>query len=114
MAVVGGTQAAGLVPLRVMGGQRWMDAGARATKGEGEVEAGEVVEEVAEEEESPFLYGWSEMKQEGEEEGRTGGVEKEMMEGEGQMWEVEVVGMEVEVVGMEAEVVVEELMEDQG
>lgn len=87
-----------------------MDAGAKATKEEGEVEVGEVV---VEEEDSAFLYGWIEMKQEGEEEGWTGGVEEEM-EGEGQMWEVEVVGMEVEVVGTEAVVVVEELMEDQG
>lgn len=106
MVAAGGTRALGLAPPRAMGEQRWMDARARATKGEEEVEAGEVGE-VEAEEESYFLYGWSEMKQEGQEEGRKDVVEEEMKEGEEQMWEVGVVGME--------EVVVEEeLKEDQG
>ncbi len=58
MVAVGGTRAAGLVPQRVMGGQRWMDGGVRVIKGAGEVEV--EVEEVEDEEECPaLLYGWS-------------------------------------------------------
>lgn len=63
MVVAGERQVAGLVPLRGMGGQRWMDAGVMVTKGEAEVEV-EVVGEVAveEEEESAFPFGWGEIK----------------------------------------------------
>ena len=79
-----------------------MDAGARATKGEGEEEAG-VEEEVGDEVEQEFLYGWSEMKQKGEGEAWKDVLEEEIKE---QMWEVEVAEMQVGAG--------EELMEDQG
>lgn len=102
----GGTPAAGQVPPRAMGGQRLTDARVRATKEVGEVEEGVGVE-VVDEEESAFLYGWTEREQEGQVEGRAGDAEVGMMEEEEQLWKAEVV-----VVGME--VVVEELMEDQG
>lgn len=89
-----------------------MDAGVRATKGEEEVEA-VAGEEVGEGEEEPaFLYGWSEMKQEGEKKRWMGGEEEELMEEEEPMWEVEVVGMEMLL--LLVVVVVEELPEDQG
>lgn len=76
----------------------------------GEVE--EVLEE-EEEEEDAFQSDWSEMKQGEEEEGRKGGVEEEMKEGEEEMKEGEEQKWEGEVVGLEVVVAVEELMEDQ-
>ncbi|TNN46359.1 hypothetical protein EYF80_043447 [Liparis tanakae] len=76
-AVAGGTPIARLAPPKETAGQRRMDAGARETMGEGEGEAEVEEGEEEEEEDFPFLEGWSEMKQEGEEEGLKGVVEEE-------------------------------------